>query len=66
MSVRDQLVRLYAIHVRGGGTDIACAEHLREARRERTAQGVLVSTAPIDAPGESCTYCGATQGEAHQ
>lgn len=56
-------MRMYALHLLGGGYDIACAECLGQAQVERSMCDGVVSVASIDVPGEPCQWCGAEQDE---
>ena len=57
------VARMFMLNLHGGGGDLACDRCLAEAKRERRYG--LISVAKIDAPGESCPYCGIMQGERH-
>lgn len=56
-------LRLHALHLLGGGYDIACTECLAQAQVERSMCDGVVSVAVIDVPGEPCAWCGQEQGD---
>ena len=51
--------RMYALHLRGGGTDLVCDIDANDARRERTYE--YVTFTPVDpGEGDACGWCGWT------
>ena len=57
-------MQLYAIHLAGGGSDLACRKCLPEAKAERgsNGDGSLISIAPMGETSEYCVYCGIDGG----